>query len=320
MDWDAFRDWNLADRGRARATVYYNIGRARTLVRAWGLDVEALLSSPAGADAQARSVVAKLKLAHKSGHVVRKMQQVLNWLFAYARFLQPALIWPADLELEPEPPSIPKSVDVDAMDRIWAYEGSDPYTTRLRRAIAFIAYHGNFRRSEAAQLRIDLLRPRTGQIGLPRAAKGSLSGDVEVPWTAFWPESPLIQYLEVRVNVPGSLALWTIPPGRGSRKPRVLQASGLYRHLKTMGDDLGIPLNFVRMKRRQLSDLDDVETSLRVVQHKGRHVKAQNTERYLSRVSGSRARRELAARGVPGYEPEAADRVADIPGTKREVP
>lgn len=339
--WEAFDTWALVDYGKAEQSLYYYSSRIRAMQRA-GLELEACVTDPKALKRQGDAVIANSKLGKRSGHVVRNYQRALNWLSDYGRHLEQLDVrgrleaagrhvddedlqdqvrrWPR-WKLAKEPQASPKSVDAQDLGILWSYTArKDPvgwprgYVTLLRRCIAELAYVGNFRRGEMPQIRLSGLFPQVGKVHLPRAMKGGLSGDIEVPWSLFWPESALMRFLQVRVDVPGSDQVLTVPAGNGSKTPRALEAAAVYTHLKAMGDELGVPLNFIRTKRRQLSDQDDANVNMRVIKAKGRHVKSQSTEVYLGQVTGSRQRRELAARGMPGYAPQDALRAVDLTG------
>ncbi len=318
FDLDAFRTWALGDYGKAKATVYYTCGRIESMQRE-GLDVDVFLSAPAAARAEGNHLIAKLKLEDRPPHAVRTLQKALNWLVDYGAHFQPDAPW-AKWKLQKEPKAIPRTIDLEDVARLWTeWSGDNAYETAFGRALAFVAYHGNFRRGELDRMRRRHLHPGTAQVDLPRAGKGSLSGLVEFPWTAFWPDSPLMAYLAVRVDVPDGDWLWTVPWTAGRPRPRRVRGHGLYRKIVAMGQDLGVQVNFIRSKRRSLSDLDERSTDPRVTQARARHVSIDMTLHYLGRVTSMRQRRELAERGVPGYEPNLARGVVrELPGALQQ--
>lgn len=237
--------------------------------------------------------------------------------------------WP-HWKVPQSPPAMPKSIDAKdplGMIRRYVHKSCTKqcartrplgkphcYKTYFRRCNGEVALAGNFRRGEQKQVRKSGLMPHVGKIRLREAMKGSVSGEVDVPWTLFHPDSSLHEFLEVRADVDGRDDLFTVPAGHGSTKARVVGSAYLYRELKDMGDELGVPLNFIRTKRRALTDIDEPGTDTRVTQAKGRHVNIGNTITYLGQVTSSRQRRELAARGVPGYSADDALRAVDLAG------
>ena len=313
-----FETWALGDQGSAKATVYYNTGRLRSMRRN-GLDVEAFLDSPAAARRIGEAYIAKLRLDEETPDMIRTYQKVLNWLCLYGGRLHPdeRHLWKAaKFQLDPEPSRIPKTIELDRVERLWTeWVGENEYETRLGRAVAYTAYVGNFRRGELDRMRLRHLLPNTAQINMPRAGKRSRSGLVEIPWTAYHAGSPLILYLEVRVESPdGEDWHWTIPWTRGKPRPRRLRGWALYQLVVRMGEDLGVSVNFIRSKRRALSDIDERNVDVRVTNAKARHAEIDMTVHYLSQVSSTRQRRELAEKGVPGYEPSLARGVVrDLP-------
>lgn len=303
FNWTDFETWCLSEHGKARATVYYNVGRLRSMQRR-GLDITAFLASPAEARRLGNEYIAQMKRDGRTHNAIRTHQKALNWFIEYADTLRPNDAWKRWI-LVKEPAATPRSVDLEHVDLLWtAWTASDPYTTLLGRAVAYMAYIGNFRRGELDAQRLAHLKPGTAQIELPVAGKGSLSGLVEVPWSAFWPASPLMQYLAVRVDVAGGDWLWTVPWTYGRPIPRRVRGHGLYDLVVRMGQDLGVNVNFIRTKRRALTDLDELNEDFRVTQAKARHVRADNTQKYLGRVTGRRVRQRLAEAGVAGYGPE----------------
>lgn len=315
FSFDDFRTWALADYGRAKATVYYNIGRLQSLQRE-GLDIDAFLASPKAARQHGNQVLANLKLQERTPNALRTLHKALNWLVDYGHHLRPDDAW-KKWTLPKEPRAIPRTIDLDHVDRLWTeWTGDNEYATRFGRALAYVAYHGNFRRGELDRQRLAHLKPQTGQMELPVASKGSTGGLVELPWTAFWRDSPLIRYLQLRVDVADGDWLWTVPWSKGRPMPRRVRGPGLYRQIVRMGEDLGVSVNFIRAKRRALTDIDELSTDPRVTQTKARHASIDMTLHYLGRVTSTRQRRELAQRGVPGYQPELARfAVRDLPGS-----
>lgn len=312
----AFERWALATHDKSPDSVKYYMSRLRAMLRL-GLDVDAFLASPAGARDQAEQLVARVKARPRySAHVGRNYARVLNWLCAYAEHLAGAEenTWKRR-PLPKEPPAVPKTVEAPDLSVLWTYQGPDPYTTLLRRAIAEVALAGNFRRRELGELRLRHLKPETGQIELVRAGKGSISGLVEVPWTLYWPESALLQYLAVRHVAKGSDALWTTHFGGG----RPLSPASVYGHLKAMGEELGIPLSFIRTKRRALTDADRQIRDLRITQAKSRHVKVDNLMTYLGRIDGPTVRSAQADANVPGYDEVARQRAVSRLPSAREA-
>lgn len=343
--WEQFHVWVLSEYGKSPGSWKYYSSRIRSMQRR-GLDLDASLADPRELWRQGNLVIANSKSAGKSGHVVRNFQRALNWLSDYGRHLeledlryQHSQLDDQDLEdrvrrwrkwdLAEEPKALPKSVDADlAILRTYVHKECTPrcrrtqpvgrahcYVTYLRRALFDVAYAMNDRRGEMPQVRKSGLLPHVGKIVLPRAMKGSLSGEVEVPWSLFWPESGLMQFLQVRVEVPGTDQVFTVPAdGHRYKEPLALDGAGIYKHLKAMGDELGVPLTLVRIKRRALSDLDERVKDVRVTQAKARHASIENTITYLGQVTSSRQRRELAAAGVFGYDEAARTRAVGLDG------
>ena len=314
----AFERWALATHNKAPDSVRYYLSRLRAMLRL-GLDVDAFLASPEAGHGEGERLVATLKSRPRySAHVHRNYARVLNWLCAYAEHLDRVAggrrawrwYWPEQDEhgrfpLPKQPPAVPRTVDTPNLDRLWSYQGPTPYTTLMRRAIAEVALALRGRRRETATLRLPYLMPATGQINLVRAGKGSVSGLVEVPWTLYWPDSHLMAYLKVRVPAKdGSDALW-VNEDRVALKP-----SSVYEHLKDMGAELGIPLSFIRTKRRSLRDVKRHVKDMAVMQGVARHVSIENTMTYLGRMDGQEQRAELQAAGVPGYSDQDRDQAA----------
>ena len=315
MDWTEFRDWALAIRGSALATTTYNVGRLRSLERQ-GLDVALFLSSPTAAQEEGVRVVSKLKSAGKKGHATRTYQKALNWLVAYARYLHPGQVF-ADLPLDPEPPSERATVADERVPELWCYRCGDAYVEKFRRAVAWAAYWTRLRRSEVSRLRKD----RDGMdqdnqvVRVLQTAKRGAPREVVVPWF-FWDDGfPMAEYLAVRLDVPDSNALFTLPDlRRGHGRARVASSKDVYEHLRAMGRDLGFRLNFIRTRRSSSTALDVHGAHPRVGAHQLGQSSSAKFEHYTGSVTTERARHELQ-RVAPGVYLSPGDRPAARPGS-----
>lgn len=300
MDWDAFRDWCLADYRKARATVSYTMGRLRAMQR-FGLDIDRFLSSPPAARDEARRLVANLKLSQKGAHMVRTFQKVLNWLLDYARHLQPDLIWGERFELEPEPKSMLVTVPEARVPEMWCYiaRNQDAERTRLRRALAWVAYWTRMRRSEIHRLEDQDATP--AGVFSRNPAKRGIPNERIVPDFFFHRHLPLGDYLVHRPKLEGSTKLW-IRRHLRTGDPVECTAAAVYNEIAAMGRDLGMRIHFIATRRAGSTMLDEHNVHPRVGASQNGQNAVASWERYVGQVTPDRARREFARAGVPGFE------------------
>lgn len=300
MEWTEFEDWCLGRYRKAKATVYYNLGRLQSLQRA-GLQIDEFMRDPNAQERERNRIVGHLKRQGRSANSIRTYQKAMNWLVDYARYLQPEQAW-ARGELEPESIGQPKSVAPHVLEAYWRALPTDDYNTRLERAIAWTAHHMRGRRGEIQRLRDEDLNEKLSCIRKEHPSKRGAAGWLPMP-TFFWDDDkPLKQYLAVRVALPGSSALWRKPHGN-TGVPQELAPAQVYICLRRAGQSIGHPLNFIRTRRGSSIELDDgYNVHPRVGQFLLSHNKQESWSHYVGRVTIERAVQHLQDIGVPGFE------------------